>query len=343
MRDVAEAKLAAARAWLDPAGASEVQVDGGGRAETAEVIGRGGTDVIVAGSALYRAADMAAEVERIRTLAAAARAAAAAGLTGRRMRALLQRVSRAEVRVDGAAGRVDRAGPPGAPGRRSRRRRGDRRRAGPPDLRAADLRGRRGPDEPLAAGHGRRGAGRQPVHAVCGHAARPSAGVHRRCSPGPRPRLWLRVAGMEVQGVRTAVGEFGARWPSSWSTTGRSRSGSTRRTGRAPRYGPRCPPRAGALRTLGGSPDGPFVARSRERAGLRGSGPPLVIPPLGEREDSIHRDVRQTSDADVRQASDGPRRQASGAPISRVPRTPGPDTEKRPRRSRPAPVQPGRG
>jgi ribulose-phosphate 3-epimerase len=72
--DVAEAKLAAARAWLDPDGASEVQVDGGGRAETAEVIGRGGTDVIVAGSALYRAADMAAEVERIRTLAATARA-----------------------------------------------------------------------------------------------------------------------------------------------------------------------------------------------------------------------------------------------------------------------------
>ena len=55
-----------ARGWLDPAGACEVQVDGGGRAETAEAIGRGGTDVIVAGSALYRAADMAAEVERIR-------------------------------------------------------------------------------------------------------------------------------------------------------------------------------------------------------------------------------------------------------------------------------------
>ncbi|MCJ7711125.1 MAG: ribulose-phosphate 3-epimerase [Chloroflexi bacterium] len=78
MRDVAEAKLAAARAWLDPAGASEVQVDGGGRAETAEIIGRGGTDVIVAGSALYRAPDMAAEVERIRTIAGAARAAAGA-------------------------------------------------------------------------------------------------------------------------------------------------------------------------------------------------------------------------------------------------------------------------
>jgi ribulose-phosphate 3-epimerase len=79
MADVAEAKLAAARGWLDPGGASEVQVDGGGRADTAEAIGRGGTDVIVAGSALYRATDMAAEVERIRSIAGAARAAAAAG------------------------------------------------------------------------------------------------------------------------------------------------------------------------------------------------------------------------------------------------------------------------
>ena len=47
--------------------------------ETAEAIGRGGTDVIVAGSALYRADDMAAEVERIRSIAAAARAATLVG------------------------------------------------------------------------------------------------------------------------------------------------------------------------------------------------------------------------------------------------------------------------
>jgi pentose-5-phosphate-3-epimerase len=39
------------------------------------MIGRGGTDVIVAGSALYRAADMTAEVRRIRAIAGAARAA----------------------------------------------------------------------------------------------------------------------------------------------------------------------------------------------------------------------------------------------------------------------------
>ncbi len=73
MADVADAKLGPARDRLDPAGACEVQLDGGGRAETAEVIGRGGTDVIVAGSALYRADDMAAEVERIRAIANAAR------------------------------------------------------------------------------------------------------------------------------------------------------------------------------------------------------------------------------------------------------------------------------
>jgi len=73
LADVAAAKLAPARAWLDPGGASEVHVDGGGRGETAEAIGRGGTDVIVAGSALYRAQDMAAEVARIRSIADAAR------------------------------------------------------------------------------------------------------------------------------------------------------------------------------------------------------------------------------------------------------------------------------
>ncbi len=75
MADVAEAKLSAARAWLDPGGAREVQVDGGGQPGTAEVIGRGGTDVIVVGSALYRADDMAAEVRRVRSIASAARAA----------------------------------------------------------------------------------------------------------------------------------------------------------------------------------------------------------------------------------------------------------------------------
>ena len=72
--DIADAKLAASRGWLDPGGACEVQVDGGGRAETAEVIGRGGTDVVVVGSALYRAPDMAVEVARIRSIADAARA-----------------------------------------------------------------------------------------------------------------------------------------------------------------------------------------------------------------------------------------------------------------------------
>jgi ribulose-phosphate 3-epimerase len=76
MEEIARAKLGAARSWLDPAGACEVQVDGGGRAETADVIGAGGTDVIVVGSALYRSDDMTAEVARTRSIANAARAAA---------------------------------------------------------------------------------------------------------------------------------------------------------------------------------------------------------------------------------------------------------------------------
>jgi ribulose-phosphate 3-epimerase len=75
MEDVARAKLGPARGWLDPRGASEVQVDGGGRASTCGLIGGEGTDVIVVGSALYRADDMAAEVATIRRIADAARAA----------------------------------------------------------------------------------------------------------------------------------------------------------------------------------------------------------------------------------------------------------------------------
>jgi ribulose-phosphate 3-epimerase len=74
MADVAASKLGPARAHLDPAGALEVQVDGGAKRETAAAIGRGGTDVMVVGSALYHADDMAAELARIRGLADGARA-----------------------------------------------------------------------------------------------------------------------------------------------------------------------------------------------------------------------------------------------------------------------------
>ena len=79
MTDVAEAKLGPARVHLDPRGAYEVQVDGGAKLETAEAVGRGGTDVIVVGSALYRADDMAATLALIRATADAARAAARRG------------------------------------------------------------------------------------------------------------------------------------------------------------------------------------------------------------------------------------------------------------------------
>ena len=79
MTDVAEAKLGPARAHLDPRGAYEVQVDGGAKLDTAEAVGRGGTDVMVVGSALYRADDMAATLALIRATADAARAAARRG------------------------------------------------------------------------------------------------------------------------------------------------------------------------------------------------------------------------------------------------------------------------
>lgn len=76
MADVAAAKLRAARGWLDAGGACEVQVDGGANRRTAAAIGREGTDVMVVGSALYRAPDLAAELDLMRRLANDARAAA---------------------------------------------------------------------------------------------------------------------------------------------------------------------------------------------------------------------------------------------------------------------------
>jgi len=73
MADVAASKLRAARGYLAAGGACEVQVDGGGKRSTAEAIGREGTDVIVVGSALYRARDLRAEVAAVRAIADAAR------------------------------------------------------------------------------------------------------------------------------------------------------------------------------------------------------------------------------------------------------------------------------
>ena len=155
---------------------------------------------------------MAAEVERIRSIAEAARVADARRLGRAPVRALLQRVTRAEVRVDG---RVVGSIGPGLLvllGVGPRRRRGDRRRARAPDLRAADLRGRRGTDEPVAAGHRRRGC----WSSASSRSTRTRAGAAGPGSRTPPPPelakgLWLRVAaGLEAPGVRTALGEFGA-------------------------------------------------------------------------------------------------------------------------------------
>ena len=177
-------------------------------------IGRGGTDVIVAGSALYRADDMAAEVARIRSIADAARAATLAALGRGRVRALLQRVTRAEVRVDGAGRRSIGGGLLVllGVGHGDDDATADAPRA--PDLRAADLRGRGGPDEPVAARRRRRGAcSCQPVHALRGHAPRPAARVHGRGAAGRSRRpSGCRVADAfaRARASQVGLGEFGA-------------------------------------------------------------------------------------------------------------------------------------
>ncbi|GMA37647.1 hypothetical protein GCM10025876_38510 [Demequina litorisediminis] len=51
-----------------------IQTDGGIARDTIETVARAGGDVFVAGSAVYGAADPAAEVNALRDLAAAARA-----------------------------------------------------------------------------------------------------------------------------------------------------------------------------------------------------------------------------------------------------------------------------
>ena len=69
----AAGKIAAAPAWLAHGG--RVHVDGGVNGGPADAVARLGVDVLVVGSALWRAADMAAEIRRIRTIAEASRAA----------------------------------------------------------------------------------------------------------------------------------------------------------------------------------------------------------------------------------------------------------------------------
>jgi ribulose-phosphate 3-epimerase len=74
-------KIAAAAPYLAADG--RIHVDGGVKAATAATVGRLGVDVMVVGSALYRATDMAAELRTIRKLAqdATARPGATPGST----------------------------------------------------------------------------------------------------------------------------------------------------------------------------------------------------------------------------------------------------------------------
>ena len=148
------------------------------------------------------------------------------------MRALLQRVSRAEVRVDGevvgGSGRgwsswsgsarrtTPRPSPTRSPG------------ASPS---CGSSRDDDGPDEPLAARR-RWGGARRVASSRC---TPTPAAVAGRASPGRRRRSWRSrsTSGSRPRSRAWAsrsrrVGSA-RRWPSSWSTTGRSRSGSTRR------------------------------------------------------------------------------------------------------------------
>jgi ribulose-phosphate 3-epimerase len=73
------AKAASAAPYLRAGG--RIHDDGGVNATTAATVGRLGVDVLVVGSALWRATDMAAEIRTIRDLAATARRSPAPGAT----------------------------------------------------------------------------------------------------------------------------------------------------------------------------------------------------------------------------------------------------------------------
>ena len=213
MADVADAKLGPRAAGSIPRGASRSRSTAAARRETAEAIGARRDGRHRGGSALYRAADMAAEVERIRVdrrrgprprrSPARRRARARAAPAGRRVPRCASTARRSRpigrgllVLLGVGHGDDD----------------GDRRRARAPDLRAADLRGRGRPDEPLAARRRRRVPGRQPVHALRGHAPRPAARVHGRRAAGRSRRRCGSASrtGSGAQGVEVGLGEFGA-------------------------------------------------------------------------------------------------------------------------------------
>jgi ribulose-phosphate 3-epimerase len=69
-------KIASAHAFLAPSG--RVHVDGGINRDTASVVAELGVDVLVAGSVLWRATDLAKEIAAIRVIAETARATRAA-------------------------------------------------------------------------------------------------------------------------------------------------------------------------------------------------------------------------------------------------------------------------
>ena len=120
----------------------------------------------------------------------------------------------------------DRARPPRPPRRGAGRRRRDRPRAGPPRGGAADPRGPGRADEPRPRRRRRLGPGRQPVHALRGHASRPAAGLHRSRGARPTPAAIYDAASAPRSrswGSPPSAAGSVPRWRWSWSTTARSR------------------------------------------------------------------------------------------------------------------------
>ncbi len=131
------------------------------------------------------------------------------------MRALVQRVSRAEVRVDGASG-----SPGSAPGcwfcsASAPATARPRPTASPRRSRAAGLRRRGGPDE--RAARRARGALRQPVHPLRRH----PQGQPPELRDGGAARAGRAALRAILHPLGALQGRFGARWRSSWSTTDR--------------------------------------------------------------------------------------------------------------------------
>ena len=160
-------------------------------------------------------------------------------VTPRTVRALVQRVSRASVTVDGDGRRRDRRRAVRARRRDARRHRGRRAQARREGVAPARVPRRRRHDERAARRGRRRGARRESVHAVRRHRARPSAVVGRgraaRAGRAARRRVRGRACATSVPRWRPACSAPTCRSSSSTTAPSRSCSRSSRARGRSRR------------------------------------------------------------------------------------------------------------